>query len=325
MIKLIQNEFIKILKRRNIYILICFIILIMLGYNFYGKYTNTNELNIHEQYKKAYHQDQLYLETYDSLDTKEKYTDILERVKLEKYAIDHNISSNLLVNTENKNVLLPLDARIAFMRVFNNFDMLVIIFVLYITSTIICEEYSKGTIKTLLVKPHKKSSILLAKMLTCFFMTVLIFLFVLIFQYIIGGLLFGFESYSLESLRYNHLSDQINHMPLINYMGIMFVAKMPLYVVISLISLLLGVMTNNIAINILISFATYSLFTTDLWVNSIAEKCPISNLDLSQHLFGGMAQASAEAISLLVIMLSAIIMVLLILVIHLFNQKEVMN
>ena len=98
MFKLVKNELIKIFKRKNIYILFLLALIIIFGYNIFEKSINSN-LNISEQYVRSYNQDKMYLENYETLKIKEEYSDILERVNLEKYAIENNIRYNILLNT----------------------------------------------------------------------------------------------------------------------------------------------------------------------------------------------------------------------------------
>ena len=185
MFNLLKNELIKIFKRKNIYILFLLSFLIITGYNLFVKLGNIN-IDINEQYIRAYNQDKMYLENYDDLNIKDKYSDILERVNLEKYAIDNDIKYNILVNTENKNAILPSDARILLMKFFNNFEIIIIFIIIYVSSTIIYEEYSNGTIKNLLVKPHRRNSILFSKIVTSILVTLFTTIIIILFQYIIG-------------------------------------------------------------------------------------------------------------------------------------------
>lgn len=185
MFNLVKNELIKIFKRKNIYILFLLALIIIFGYNIFEKSINSN-LNISEQYVRSYNQDKMYLENYETLKIKEEYSDILERVNLEKYAIENNIRYNILLNTENKNAILPSDARILLMKFFNNFEIIIIFIIIYVSSTIIYEEYSNGTIKNLLVKPHRRNSILFSKIVTSILVTLFTTIIIILFQYIIG-------------------------------------------------------------------------------------------------------------------------------------------
>lgn len=184
MIKLIINELIKIFKRKNIYLLLLIGLLVIFTYNFFQRQMNTKE-NIGELYERILRNDTLLLENYDNLNLDESYEDIVERIALEKYAIENNIDYNILLNSQNSNTQLPVDARILLMKVFKTFDIAIIFIVVYLSSTVVSEEISSGTIKFLLTKPHSRIKILFSKIITSTFITVLITIFMVIFQFIL--------------------------------------------------------------------------------------------------------------------------------------------
>ena len=324
MFNLIKNELIKIFKRKNIYILFLIAILIVIFYNIFEKSISNNIINIGEQYVRAYNQDQVYLENYENLNIDESYTDILERVKLEEYAIENNIKYNILLNTENQNATLPSDARILLMRFFNNFDIIVIFIIIYLASTIIYEEYSSGTIKNLLVKPHRRSTILFSKIITTIFVTLFITIIIILFQYLIGGIIFGFDSYSLDAIRYNHMTQNIDVMNLGYYILLIFISKIPMYLLVILISLLLSVFINNIGINILISLGLYMSSNLEVLLNDITKYLFLYNWDISKYIFG-----NVEAINNctnLSILISGIWIILITIVLFIsFNKKDIVN
>ncbi len=321
MLNLIKNELIKIFKRKNIYILFAIAILVMISFNLYEKYRNVDE-DIKTQYEKAYTQDNLYLENYEILTNKEKYEDIVERIELEKYAIENNIKYNILVNTESKNTQLPIDARILLMRVFNNFDIIIVFIIIYLTSTIISEEFSSGTIKNLLIKPHKRISILSSKIITSTLVTLITVIIIAIFQYILGGLLFGFDSYNLEAIRYNHITQQIDTMSLSNYMILMFFSKIPMYLILTIVSLLLGTITSNMAINILFSLGLYLISSEGILLNNISKYLFIYNWDISKYLFGGM---SGIGVIQPILISSFTALFIIITLIYIFKNKDIVN
>ncbi len=323
MFQLIENEFVKIFKRKNIYILLIIAIIIITGYNLFQKIISPN-IDISEAYKQAYKQDMFYLVNYEDLTITEKYSNIEERVKLEKYAIENNIRYNILLNSENKNITLPSDARINFMKVFNNFDIIIIFFIIYIGSTILSEEYNTGTIKGLLIKPHKRVDILFSKLITSILIFLVITMCIIIFQYILGGLLFGFDSYSLEAIRYDRITQDINTMNLYYYMALILLCKIPMYLIINLIILLIGTITNNIAINILTSLGIYLLPKIEFILNDVSKYLVIYNWDLSNFLFGEMIHVSNELIQPCIISVISIIIFFVLLIIA-FKNKEIEN
>ena len=324
MINLIKNELIKILKRKNIYILFIIAILVLLSYNIFKSISNI-DLNITTQYERAYKQDKLYLENYENMNIEEDYVEILERSKLEEYAIENNIKYNILLNSENKNAPLPTDARIMLMRLFNTFDIIIIFIIIYISSTIISEEYISGTIKNLLIKPHKRTIILVSKIITAIFIVLIIATLIVIFQYIIGGIIFGFDSYSLEAIRYNYITQDINTMDLSQYIILIFICKLPMYIILTLISLLLGIITNNIAINILLSLGLYIISKIEILINNITKYLIIYNWDISNYLFGQMSILPNVGIIQSIIISVITILIILVLLNLIFKNKDIIN
>ena len=88
--ELIENELIKIFRRKNIYILLLIGILMIVGYSIVQKITNPKVDDIVKQYEKGYERDKLYLEYQKNIDD-EKYEEIVERMALEKYAFENKL------------------------------------------------------------------------------------------------------------------------------------------------------------------------------------------------------------------------------------------
>lgn len=316
MINLIKNELIKIFKRKNIYILLIIGILIMLVLNIFEG-IKTQPVDMQKQYKRLYENDKMLLENFDKLETKDSYENIVERIKLEEYAIQNNIKYNIIINSENNNVTLPKDARYLLIKMFNNFDILMIFIVIYLSSTIISEEYNSGTIKNLLVKPHKRTKILLSKIITAIFLTIMISILMVVFQYLLGGIIFGFDSYELESIKYNSVTNNIETMDLMQNTITTLLKKEPMYLLLSLVSMLFGIITNNIALNILISLGLYFISTMEFLINNITKYLFIFNWDLTTNNIINIAQS----ISICVISF----LVIFILLIIIFKKKDISN
>lgn len=257
--ELIENELIKIFKRKNIYILLLIGILMIVGYSIFPKITNPKVDDIVKQYEKGYERDKSYLEYQKNIDS-EKYEEIVERMALEKYAVENNIQYNILLNSENTNAPLPKDARIILMKIFDNFDIIFVFIVISISCTIVSEEYSKGTIKNLFVKPHKRAKIMCSKIIANIFIAIIIILFMVLLQYTIGGLIFGFDSYNLDAIIYNKTEQSINVMNLASYMINLTFNKISIYILLIAIGILISSFTSNIALNILISLGIYIIF-----------------------------------------------------------------
>lgn len=277
---------------------------------------NFSSIDVVNQYKKALNSDIYYMEN-NKFD-KEDDDEIIERIALERYAIDNNIKYNILLNSQNINAILPQDARILLMKVFDNFEILIIFLIIYLSCTIILEEFQSGTIRNVLIKPYSRIKILFSKILTNFLIITVSVIVLVVLQYLIGGLLFGFESYSLEAVRYNSYNKDIVTMDLIQYMLTITVSKLFMYITFSSFSLLLGIIVNNIALNILISIGLYFLSTFESLINKFTQYLFIFNWNISNFLFGN--------INMLVqsIMISTISLVIILLfLITIFKNKDI--
>lgn len=277
---------------------------------------NFSSIDVVNQYKKALNSDIYYMEN-NKFD-KEDDDEIIERIALERYAIDNNIKYNILLNSQNINAILPQDARILLMKVFDNFEILIIFLIIYLSCTIIIEEFQSGTIRNVLIKPYSRIKILFSKILTNFLIITVSVIVLVVLQYLIGGLLFGFESYSLEAVRYNSYNKDIVTIDLIQYMLTITVSKLFMYITFSSFSLLLGIIVNNIALNILISIGLYFLSTFESLINKFTQYLFIFNWNISNFLFGN--------INMLVqsIMISTISLVIILLfLITIFKNKDI--
>ena len=292
---------------------------VILIYNIF-QIINVSDVDITSQYKRAYNIDTFYLEHNKQLNKDENYEKIVERIHLEKYAIDNNIKYNILINSQNESAILPPDARILLMKVFDNFEVLIIFIIIYLSCTIISEEYYSGTIKNILIKPYKRVKILFSKILTDFLIIILVVLILVIFQYVLGGLLFGFESYSLDAIRYNTISQDIETMNLVKYILLLFTTKIFMYVILSSFSLLFGIITNNMALNILISLGAYFWSTFEILKNNITNYIFIYNWDISKYLF-----TDSTMLWQSIIISSISLLIFLLLIIIIFNKKDVRN
>lgn len=315
---LLKNELIKIFKRPHLYILIMLLLLIMLAYNIMEIFLTDNS-NVLEQYHTAYKNDKLLLENYEDFKIEEPYNNIQERIQLEKYAIDNNIQYNILKNSKNKNTSIPTDARYLLLNFFDRFEILIIFVIIYLSYTVVLEEYNTGTIKKLLTKPHKRISILFSKILAIIISTIAITFIMFIFQYLIGGILFGFSSYSLEAINYNFVTNSVETMNLWLYIVLLNIMKLPMYMILISISFLIALISTNVIFNILFSLVIYIVSTLHILINNFTKYLFMYNWDLSINWFKNNNIYNSLIISVINIFL------IFILVFYIFKNKDVQN
>lgn len=261
MLHLIKNEWIKIVKRKNIYVLLGIAFFIVIIFNFHQKltmpYSSTDILKL---YQRAYDTDNALLEKSEDLYI-EEYKEVLTRVKLEEYAIQNAIPYNIL-NSENQKVSFPIDARSLFLKTLDNFEIIIICILIYLASITIGEELNSGTIKYLLMKPHSRIGILASKIITNIMLICFIAAFILLLQYILGGILFGFDSYQQDFVTYDWNIKEIKTENLIEHTIMVYLARIPFYIILTMIGMLFGTMISNIAVNIVITLGMYSIISS---------------------------------------------------------------
>ena len=136
----------------------------------------------------------------------------------------------------------------------------------------------------------------------------------------IGGILFGFESYSLEAIRYNSFSQNIETINLDQYIYVIILTKILMYVIFSSFSLLFGIITNNMALNVLISLGIYFLSAFRNFTNDISKYIFIYNWDISKYLFG-----SRLLLNKAIIISSMSLLIIIFMVTIIFKNKDVKN
>lgn len=236
-----------------------------------------------------------------------------------KYTLEHDINTNSSVNVSlllQETVSSPI--------------FLVLIVVLLISSSILSEEFNKGTIKQLLVKPYSRTKILVSKYITCIIMFILFLTFYLVASTLVYSFLDGFGSLTNPVLVYDFTNHVVLEMNIFKYILVSLLAVLPCYLI--LISFAFAVST--IATNSLISMgATLFAYFASTVVNAFSsgfDKAyfkffPSLCWDLSELLYGGLS--SYKYGNLVNSIMVSVITILLLDGISLivFNKKNIKN
>ncbi|KRG12950.1 ABC transporter permease [Lederbergia galactosidilytica] len=182
--KLIQNEWIKIFKQTSTYIMIGFLVLVMIGWGGIAKYLDSQMASVSDNWKEELqtqvNENKEMLANPDGTIMAPSLKGYLQQeIAMGEYRIEHNIppeqSSSVWTFISDSVQLISL----------------VGLLVIVIASGIVANEFSRGTIKNLLIKPYKRWKILLSKYIT----TVLFLAFMLVILFVgasvIGLVLFG--------------------------------------------------------------------------------------------------------------------------------------
>ena len=217
-----------------------------------------------------------------------------ETVEVCEYAIKNNINSNI-TKAGNSQLKWSLsdNANILLLDVFSDYGFFIILTVVIIAGTIVSEEFNKGIIKLLLVRPYKRTKILIAKFLTCMIMLVISIISLAIIQTIVGGIIYGFESYGEKIIMYNFNSNSIEKIATIRYLIMNAIAMLPQYILLMTLAFAIStVLTNTpmaIALPILGIFGS-EIINALLYTNFEKAKFLLyfvtPNWDLSMYAFG---------------------------------------
>lgn len=259
--------------------------------------------------------------TVDSLSYNEKieYNNNLSKNATSKYIIDNKIDLNQ-ENTVRNNLRC----------IFNSYEILIVILIIIISGTIISNEFNKGTIKNLLIRPYKRSTIFISKYISSFIILILSIIYLVFLELIVGGILFGLDSLNIPIVVYNFTTSSLVEYNIFTYLGILIIAKMPLLILIMTLSITLSTITLNSPISIAVPILGYTFsgiigslaMSFDLkWMKYF----PTMNWDLTEYLFGGLPAFQYTSLSHAIIISIIYFAIMFTLSIIVFNKKNINN
>lgn len=259
--------------------------------------------------------------TVDSLSYNEKieYNNNLSKNATSKYIIDNKIDLNQ-ENTVRNNLRC----------IFNSYEILIVILIIIISGTIISNEFNKGTIKNLLIRPYKRSTIFISKYISSFIILILSIIYLVSLELIVGGILFGLDSLNIPIVVYNFTTSSLVEYNIFTYLGILILAKMPLLTLIMTLSITLSTITLNSPISIAVPILGYTFsgiigslaMSFDLkWMKYF----PTMNWDLTEYLFGGLPAFQYTSLSHAIIISIIYFAIMFTLSIIVFNKKNIKN
>lgn len=272
-----------------------------------------------------YQQYSYTIEQMDNLNTeltyqeKKDYNDAIQEKEISKYIIENHVD-----------VEKPNDLRGILSRFFNEFGLFIIVIVVMIAGTIVSEEFNKGTIKLLLVKPYSRNKILFAKFITVLVITVFAIVMILGMEIIVGGLIFGFDSLSVPVVVYNFDTNMIQEINVFAYLGTQIIMTLPSVILLATLSFALSTIFTNSPVAIALPLLGYMGVAV---INQLAMQYNIGflryfvtlNWDFTQYLYGGMPlmEGLTPEFSVVICLLYFLIMVIPTFVI--FKKKNIKN
>lgn len=252
------------------------------------------------------------------IDKKSEYEEAVKNYYENRYILETKEDTN------NAN-----DLRCIIMNFFQEYMFMIIVFGVMVAGAIVSDEYNKGTIKSLLITPYKRSTILLSKFITSILLTIIFIVFAYLMQIVIGGLFLGFDSLKNHVVVYNLATKSLEIMSLLKYVVIITICYLPQILLLVTLAFAVSTIIGNTAFAIAITFAG-SIGASLINMFAIVYKVKIlkyfvtTNWDFTLYLFGKTSQYGTSLThAIIVCLIYFLIMVVISFIV--FKRKNIKN
>ncbi|MEK3990740.1 MULTISPECIES: ABC transporter permease subunit [Robertmurraya] len=188
MIGLIQNEMIKIFEKRASWIYIAILVVAMvIGGFIYQRVNGEVDENWRENLEA---QNAQYKQEIEQIPADQDPTWLKDQIKQNERFLEENINPTAKTNWHFMNDVVI------------GVTTLVTLFSVIVASAIVAAEFSDGTIKQLLIRPHKRWKILLSKYVAVIINALILMAALFISGFIVGILFFGFGDFHTPFFEY---------------------------------------------------------------------------------------------------------------------------
>ena len=255
----------------------------------------------------------------------EKYSDKreknqnIERKEINKYIIENKID----LQKED-------DVRGILINIFSEYGLFIIVLIIMIAGVIVSEEFNKGTIKLLLIKPYTRNKLLLAKFITVLIMIVFSIAVVVCMELLIGGIIFGYDSLSVPVLEYNFTTNTLETFSVFTYLGIQILTQLPKCILLATLAFACSTIFVNSPVAIAIPLLGY--MSADI-INALIIQFKVGfmnffvsmNWNFDEYLFGNLPSVEGMNLgcSALICLVYFIIMIIPTFII--FKKKNIKN
>lgn len=271
-----------------------------------------------------------YEDNIDAIDDNKiiKRIDYQQKIKKQEEIRNHYINKYIIDNKINIDKVNTLNYQLR--TIVDDYEFFIILIILVVSGILICEEFNKGTIKLLLIKPYSRNQILISKLVACFYMFLLTIIFIFLSHLFIGGILFGFSSLKNGVIVYDFNLHKLLKINIFVYVLLRIVVKMPMFLIIIIISFIFGIILNSTVGSFAITMIIYSFSEV---INKLAIDYNLKfmkyfitlNWNLKDYLFGGISlyQFLDCKKSILILLFYGIILVGILFLS--FNNKNIKN
>lgn len=248
-----------------------------------------------------------------------EYNSYLEDQAESRYILETGIDIN---NTNSLKGILE--------NFYAQFGIFLIVVVVMIAGTIVSEEFNKGTIKLLLVKPYTRNKILLAKAITTLMMIIFVIVVTIVMQILIGGIIFGFDSLSEPVATYNFNTNTIEETNIFVNLGIQTLTQLPMIILLATLAFAISTTFTNSTLAITISLLGYMAGSI---INQLAIAYNLQfmkyfvtmNWDLSIYANGALPYMEGMNITMSIIICIVYFLIMMIPTFIIFKKRNIKN
>ena len=243
----------------------------------------------------------------------------LEKANLYKY--------DLYNDTEYQNTAT---ANYTFQNSIDTYIAIIVMVVVIVAGVSISEEFNKGTVKLLLVRPYSRTKILISKLIAVFITMLITTATILLLQFIIGGIVYGFGTYMMNVVQFDFTTNSIVTLNIFAYLGLIFICKLPIFILIGTLAFALSTLFLNSPLAVALPILGY--MGSDV-INMIAisykwdwvKYFVTPNWDLSQYLFAGTPMFSGISIEFSITICAIYFVIMLVASIVSFKKRNIKN
>lgn len=283
-------------------------------------FSNSNR----NQYVDTYVANRSYIleqEGKDKLDSDTK--EELERSEAENKEIIYRFENNIKDYSSNSNNGI-------IENFYNEYFLMILIIIIIVSGSIVSEEFSKGTIKLLLVKPYSRTKILLSKYITSLLMIVFAIVFILLAQLIIGGIFFGYDTLAIPKIVYNFSTNMVMEMNIFKYFLYTTVAILPQFILLTTLAFSLS--TLFLSTSLANTLTIIGSLAGDV-INALAVSYEINilklfvtlNWDFTPYLFGGKSPYLGITLSHSIIVCIVYWLIMIVTTFIVFKRRNIKN
>ena len=248
-----------------------------------------------------------------------------------EYYLKNNLDEDISLVDINQRWNLATEADSDLISSFAGYELLITIAIVVIAGTIISEEFNKGTIKLLLVRPYKRAKILIAKFIACMVVLFLAYITTAILQLIMGGITNGFGNYIGKAMIYNYKTNAVEEISTIKYLIISGIAILPQYILIMTLAFSFSVIFVNSPLAI--ALPLLGMMGAEI-INELAyhyEKAKFlrffvtQNWKLNIYLFGKLPEFEPISLPFSIVICLIYFVIMIATSIFIFKRKEIKN